>query len=204
MDLTTSQVLPSKEEIAQFPRFQNLHTEQIQVIQNLEQCELVREELFQVAVFGFDSESKPTFHKGEVQTGPHLIQLATEHKTYLFQMNSETWDFLCPIFANTQQLKVGFCLKNDAQLFRKKGIALNGVIDLAKCFGHLGLKQTVGVKTAVAVLLQQNFPKNRKISTSNWANCRLTAAQMDYAAADAYACILIYNRLKALNLLPKR
>ncbi|MCK6390389.1 MAG: hypothetical protein L6Q40_05105, partial [Azonexus sp.] len=29
-------------------------------------------------VLGFDSESKPVFRKGEVSTGPHLIQLATD------------------------------------------------------------------------------------------------------------------------------
>ena len=27
---------------------------------------------------GFDTESKPTFLKGEVSTGPHLVQLATD------------------------------------------------------------------------------------------------------------------------------
>ena len=29
-------------------------------------------------VLGFDTEAKPTFARGEVSTGPHLIQLATE------------------------------------------------------------------------------------------------------------------------------
>ena len=33
------------------------------------------------AVLGFDTEAKPTFAKGEVSTGPHLIQLATERMT---------------------------------------------------------------------------------------------------------------------------
>lgn len=204
MDLTTPQVLPGKEEIAQFPIFQNLGFEHIVVIHNLAGCKAIEDELRQAPYFGFDSESKPTFRKGEIQTGPHLIQLATQNKAYLFQMNAEIWHFLCPIFASTRQLKVGFGLKNDAQLFRKKGIALNGVIDLAKCFGHLGLKQTVGVKTAIALLLKQNFPKNRKISTSNWAAKKLSPAQIEYAAADAYACVLIFEELLRLGLLPKQ
>ena len=29
-------------------------------------------------VLGFDTDSKPTFQKGEVSTGPHLVQLATD------------------------------------------------------------------------------------------------------------------------------
>jgi len=35
---------------------------------------------------GFDTESKPTFQKGEQSTGPHLVQLATDRHAYLFQI----------------------------------------------------------------------------------------------------------------------
>ena len=48
------------------------------------------------------------FKVGEVSTGPHLIQLATLDKAYLFQMNDSIWDFLKPIFASREQIKVGF------------------------------------------------------------------------------------------------
>jgi ribonuclease D len=34
-------------------------------------------------VVGFDTESKPTFTKGEESTGPHLVQLATDSTAYL-------------------------------------------------------------------------------------------------------------------------
>lgn len=196
-------VLPSKEQIQLLPKFKNLPKQQIFVLSTLEQCEALRQELEQAAVFGFDSESKPTFRVGEVQTGPHLIQLATLNRAYLFQMKPEIWQFLTPILANRDQIKVGFGLKNDAHQFRKKGIELNSVIELSKCFAHFGLKNPVGVKNAVALLFQQNFPKNRKISTSNWAISRLSPAQIDYAAADAYACVLIFEELLRLGLLPK-
>jgi ribonuclease D len=43
-------------------------------------------DLLAEAVLGFDTEAKPTFAKGEVSTGPHLIQLATEHRVWLFQV----------------------------------------------------------------------------------------------------------------------
>lgn len=33
---------------------------------------------------GFDAEAKPAAARGEVCTGPHLIQLATEQLGYLF------------------------------------------------------------------------------------------------------------------------
>src|SRR5690606_33014386 len=103
--------LPSKEQIQTFRVFQNLPMQQIQVINRLEQCHALAHELKSHAVLGFDSESKPTFKVGEVSTGPHLIQLATLDKAYLFQMNPAIWHFLKPIFASRDQIKVGFGLK---------------------------------------------------------------------------------------------
>ncbi|MEG1726227.1 MAG: hypothetical protein RR313_12625, partial [Anaerovoracaceae bacterium] len=88
--------IPNKEQIRILPRFQNLPKQAIHVIQNLEQCEAIRAELEQVSIFGFDSESKPTFQVGEVSTGPHLIQLASVEQAYLFQMNPPIWNFLAP------------------------------------------------------------------------------------------------------------
>ncbi|MGE8538251.1 MAG: 3'-5' exonuclease, partial [Acinetobacter sp.] len=194
-------ILPSKEQIQAFPVFQNLPVQQIQVINSLEHCLSLEQELKSCAVLGFDSESKPTFRVGEVSTGPHLIQLATLNQAYLFQMNPAIWAFLAPIFASRDQIKVGFGLKNDAHLFRKKGIELNSVIELSKCFGDFGLKNPVGLKNAMALLFQVNFPKSKRISTSNWASKNLTPAQIDYAAADAYAPVLVFEELLRRNLL---
>ena len=120
MDLTRLRTLPSPDEIRQLPLFENIARQNIVLIQNLEQCLAIEAELKTAAVLGFDSESKPTFNVGEVSTGPHLIQLATLEKAYLFQLNDDIWQFLQPVFANRDQIKVGFGLKNDAHLFRKK------------------------------------------------------------------------------------
>ncbi|WP_180074962.1 MULTISPECIES: 3'-5' exonuclease [unclassified Acinetobacter] len=203
MEALQPTILPSKEQIQAFPVFQNLPMQQIQLIHSLEQCLAVEQELKSCALFGFDSESKPTFKVDEISTGPHLIQLATLDKAYLFQMNPAIWAFLAPIFANRDQIKVGFGLKNDAHLFRKRGIELNSVIELSKCFGHFGLKNPVGLKNAIALLFGLNFPKSKRISTSNWASKNLSAAQIDYAAADAYAPVLVFEELLRRNLLPK-
>ncbi|WP_111860780.1 3'-5' exonuclease [Acinetobacter sp. CFCC 10889] len=195
--------LPSKEYIQSLPRFQNLASEKILVINTLQQCQSIEAELKIATILGFDSESKPTFNKGEVQTGPHLIQLATFEKAYLFQVSDEILNFLKPIFENKDQIKVGFGLKNDAHLFRKKGIELNSVIELSKCFGSFGLNNPVGIKNAMALLFKVNFPKSKSISTSNWARKNLTIPQIEYAAADAYAPVLIFEELLRLGLLPK-
>ncbi|MFC6053397.1 exonuclease [Acinetobacter sp. Ac_877] len=196
--------LLSKEEISKLPLFKNLSSNQIVVLQTLDQCIALQEELYNTALFGFDSESKPTFTKGETQTGPHLIQLATLEKAYLFQVNPEILNFLAPIFSSHDQIKIGFGLKNDAHLFRKKGIELNSIIELSKCFSSFGYKNQVGLKNAIAILFNEHFPKSKKISTSNWARKELTPQQISYAAADTYGAILVFEELLRLGLLPKK
>jgi ribonuclease D len=199
--ISPTSVLPSKEQIQTLPLFQNLRLENIHVIDSLAQCLALEQELKNCVLFGFDTESKPTFNKGQVSTGPHVIQLASANQAYLFQVNPQILEFLQPIFENKHQLKVGFGLKNDLPLFRKKGIQLNHILDLSKCFGSLGFSQTMGLKNAMALLFQVNFPKSKKISTSNWARKTLSLAQIQYAAADAYAPVLVFEELTRLGLL---
>ena len=203
MEESLLQTLPSKEQIQALPVFQNLPMQQIHLIHNLEQCLALEQELKSCALLGFDTESKPTFAKGEVSTGPHLIQLASHDSAYLFQINPEILEFLKPVFESRDQIKVGFGLKNDAHLFRKKGIELNSVIELSKCFSAFGFPNPMGLKNAMALLFQVNFPKSKKISTSNWARKTLTPAQIQYAAADAYAPVLVFEELHRLGLLPE-
>ncbi|MDK1684596.1 3'-5' exonuclease [Acinetobacter terrestris] len=203
MEESLLQTLPSKEQIQVLPMFQNLPMQQIHLIHNIEQCLALEQELKSCALLGFDTESKPTFAKGEVSTGPHLIQLASHDSAYLFQISPEVLEFLKPVFESRDQIKVGFGLKNDAHLFRKKGIELNSVIELSKCFSAFGFPNPMGLKNAMALLFQVNFPKSKKISTSNWARKTLTPAQIQYAAADAYAPVLVFEELHRLGLLPE-
>lgn len=194
--------LLDKASIQQLPPFENLNHHNIVVIENIEQCKSIEEELEAATFLGFDSESKPTFRVGEVSTGPHLIQLATEHKAYLFHVNSSTLKFLQPILSDPKQLKVGFGLKNDKHIFYKKGIELESCVDLAKGFSHFGFKQQMGVQKAVALLFGQYLSKSKKTGTSNWAQKPLNSQQISYAAADAYAALLVFLELRKQNLLP--
>ncbi|WP_445535685.1 3'-5' exonuclease [Acinetobacter sp. G18] len=194
--------LLDKASIQQLPPFKNLNHQNIVVIENTEQCKTIEEELKAAIFLGFDSESKPTFRVGEVSTGPHLIQLATEHKAYLFHVNSSTLKFLQPILSNPQQIKAGFGLKNDKHIFHKKGIELESCVDLAKGFSHFGFTQQMGVQKAVALLFGQYLSKSKKVGTSNWAQKPLTPQQISYASADAYAALLVFLELRKQNLLP--
>ncbi|RYF43403.1 MAG: 3'-5' exonuclease domain-containing protein 2, partial [Comamonadaceae bacterium] len=148
-------------------------------------------------VVGFDTESKPTFAKNEVNTGPHVVQFSTLQTAWLFQLHrTECNQTLAELIASTAITKVGFGLSTDFTLIRNKlGIEPQAVFDIDNEFRRRGYRKSVGVKAAVALVFDRRFVKSRKATTSNWANKQLTDAQMRYAANDAYASICVYDAL---------
>jgi len=144
---------------------------------------------------GFDTESKPTFLKDEISTGPHLIQLATEEQAYLFPVSrSHASDALKVILESPRLLKVGFGLGNDRSALKSRlGIDLHNVLDLGEVLRGKGHRGTVGAKVAVAHFFGERFQKSKKTGTSNWASPRLTERQQLYAANDAHVALRIYR-----------
>ncbi|WP_111893825.1 3'-5' exonuclease [Acinetobacter sp. MB5] len=201
MEMQHKPTLLTKEHIKTLPAFQNLDAKHILIIQTIEQCLAIKTELYSAAILGFDTESKPTFKVGEKSTGPHLVQLATSEKAYLFQVSPDILGFLKPILENEHQLKVGFGLKNDSSSFRSKGIELESHIDLSKSFSSFGYNSQVGIQTAIALLFQRYLTKSKKVSTSNWSVKQLSLQQILYAAADAYAAFLVFKYLYQHQLL---
>jgi ribonuclease D len=147
------------------------------------------------AVLGFDTEAKPTFAKGEISTGPHLIQLATEDRVYLFPVRPQMdYSGLKQILESRQILKAGFGLGSDlAQLRARLGIEAQGILDLSRALPGEKPKQAMGAKTAVARYLGRRMQKSKRTTTSNWAHPRLTERQMLYAADDAQAALRVYR-----------
>ncbi|MDP3636476.1 MAG: 3'-5' exonuclease [Azonexus sp.] len=144
---------------------------------------------------GFDTESKPTFLKGEVSTGPHLVQLATDSQAYLFPVSRhfET-PVLKTILESPTVLKIGFGLGNDHSVLQSRlGIAACNVLDLGEKLRGPGHRGTVGAKVAVAHFFGQKLQKSKKIGTSNWANGRLSERQLLYAANDAHVALKLYR-----------
>ena len=151
--------------------------------------------LMAAEVIGFDTESKPTFLKGEVSTGPHLIQLATETRAYLFPLSQ--WPSageLKTILESKALLKVGFGLGNDRSALKSRlGIELANVVDLGEVLRGQGHRGTVGAKIAVAHFFGQRLHKSKKVGTSNWAAPRLAERQLLYAANDAQVALRVYR-----------
>lgn len=189
--------LPEREEIALLEPFEGLGLNDIVLVATRDDAERAATALLAAGVVGFDTESKPTFAKNEVSTGPHLVQFATRETAWLFQLHrTDCNEVLGALIGSEALRKVGFGLSSDLSLIRQKlKVEPRAVHDIDDEFRRRGYRRSVGVKTAVALVFGQRFTKSRKATTSNWASHRLSKAQLRYAANDAYASIRVFDAL---------
>ncbi|MDZ4288843.1 MAG: 3'-5' exonuclease [Prosthecobacter sp.] len=189
--------LPTKEQAALLEAFEIIELERITLVSTAQEAHEAREALSGSRVLGFDTESKPTFWKGEVSDGPHVVQFSLCDRAYVFQLHqADCREVAAAILASADVTKVGFSLGSDReQILRTLGVKLQNVIDLDSIFRRNGYQKNVGVKAAVAMLFQKRFSKSKKVSTSNWANRELSEAQILYAANDAYAAMQVFLAL---------
>jgi len=189
------------------PPYRGLDLAGVRLVRTAQDADAALAALTSADTVGFDTESKPTFQKGEVSTGPHLVQLATESHAYLFQLPVKLagdQPALAPILAvlravleSSAILKVGFGLGDDLRRLRTKlGIDPHNVLDLATALRR-GERNAWGAKTAVERFFGQRLQKSRKITTTNWALPRLTDKQLLYAADDAHVALRIYRHWRA-------
>ncbi len=191
------QPTPSKEEIDQLEPFERLDLDRIRLVTTAAQAEQACAELAAQAHLGFDTESKPTFRVGELSDGPHTVQLATPEQAWVFQLHDHGCRArVAELLALPSLLKAGFGLGDDRKRITDKlGVTPAGVLELNAVFRERGYRKDMGVKAAVAILFQRRFIKSKKAATSNWANPRLSEAQLVYAANDAWAAIRVFHAL---------
>lgn len=150
-------------------------------------------------VVGFDTETRPTFKKGQSHA-PALVQIAASRAVYLFQLSR--MDFahaLTELFGNPKLVKAGIALDHDLLDLRKMFLfGAKNFLDLGDVVKHRGMKQS-GVRNLAGLFLGGRITKS--MQTSNWAQPRLSEKQMRYAATDAWVCRELYLRFESLDLL---
>jgi ribonuclease D len=188
---------PSKEEIASLEVFDRLSPPQIVLVSTAAQAAQALKDLSGASALGFDTESKPTFTKNEVSDGPHIVQLSTLDKAFIFQLtDADCRRAVASLLESSAIAKPGFGLGDDKRrILSKLGVEMQEVIELNTVFHNRGYRKDMGVRGAVAVLFNKRFIKSKKASTSNWANVNLSEAQRVYAANDAYAALRVYIAL---------
>lgn len=144
-------------------------------------------------VVGFDTETRPAFHKGQ-RHQVALVQIALPDKVLLVRVNhTGITDEILDFFENQKIVKAGVALHDDIKaLQRLKHFEAAGFTDLAMMARQAGL-QVEGVKKMAGLLL--GFRISKSSQTSNWENPVLTEKQITYAATDAWVCLELYRRL---------
>ncbi len=189
---------PHKAEIAELEPFIGLDLKQVFVVTSERQAGIAMEELMAVGSVGFDTESKPTFQKGQQSEGPHVLQFATTEKAFIFQSHIvESHPAIIQLLKTPELIKIGFGLGGDLhQIANRFGIRAGGIVDLDRSFKLLGYRNAVGAKSAIAMLFKRKLSKSKSITTSNWAVKELSDGQLIYAANDAYAALKVYHALQ--------
>lgn len=193
---------------ALLPPYQGIALADVRLVHTPQETEAALRALLAADALGFDTESKPTFQKGETSTGPHLVQLSTDDIAYLFQIGAEPapalLDALKQILESPRTTKVGFGLSDDVKRLRAKlGIQAAQVLDLSVALRGGGQRNDLGAKTAVAKFFGLRLQKSKKISTTNWASARLSERQILYAADDAQVALRVYRHWLAAGGTPR-
>ena len=193
---------PDKDQIALLDPFDRLGLNDIELVATAEQAARALAALASSNALGFDTESKPTFARNEASDGPHIVQLSTRGKAWIFQLEDAACrHVVARLLESPSLIKAGFGLGDDRRrIVSKLGVDLQGVLDLNTVFRERGYRKDMGVRGAVAVMFNRRFIKSKKASTSNWANPQLTEAQLVYAANDAYAALRVYDALGLTSL----
>ncbi|MDR1782703.1 MAG: 3'-5' exonuclease domain-containing protein 2 [Dysgonamonadaceae bacterium] len=185
----------TKEELSKYPKEE--FSGDIFLVDSLRSSKMAYEVLSREKMLGFDTESRPSFHKGSVNNVA-LIQISTENLCCLFRLNKTGYlPHLIDILTNPNILKIGLSLRDD---FRNMNKTLKfepqGFIDLQNIVAGYGIDE-LSLQKIYALLFHKKISKNQRLT--NWEAQYLTEQQMSYAALDAWACLKIYRHLCRLK-----
>lgn len=144
-------------------------------------------------VLGFDTESRPSFKKGQ-NFLPALVQLCGEETVYIFQLEKlSNPKRLFRLFERDDILKVGVATGFDVrQLTEIIPFKARGFLDLEPLTDKCGIKNN-GLRSLSAIVLGFRISKSEQ--RSNWGREQLSERQIQYAATDAWVSREIYLRL---------
>ena len=154
--------------------------------------------LMREKMLGFDTETRPSFRKGQ-KNRISLLQLSSRFHAFLFRIGSIGLpDPLLRLLEEENIRKVGAAVRDD--LLYLQGVRRfrpAGFLDLQKYVEAFGIENKAVSKMAGIVL---GFRVSKSQQLSNWDSDTLSPAQFLYAATDAWVCYRIYEELQ--NLIP--
>ena len=153
--------------------------------------------LRQHKIVGFDTETRPSFARGQGHKIA-LLQLSTNDMAFLFRLNKMGIpDCIADFLADPDIIKVGVSVKDDFNsLASRRKFKPAGFVELQDLCGSMGIEEK-GLQKIYCILFGERISKNQQLS--NWEIESLTESQRQYAAVDAWACLKIYNYLTELK-----
>jgi len=170
-------------------------TGKVSVITDPEKIEAVAHEIEKHRIVGFDTETRPSFKRGQIFKVA-LLQLALPDKVFLIRMHQTGLPReIVSVFENANIIKAGVAIHDDIKALQKiKNFDPASFIELSTMAKASGL-QVESVKKLAGLLL--GFRISKSAQTSNWEAATLSEKQIEYAATDAWVCLEIYRHLKA-------
>lgn len=162
-------------------------------IETKEDAEKAVEYLLCFPAVGFDTETRPSFKKGQ-RYKVSLMQVSTDDTCFLFRLNKiGIPDSIERLLRSESTLKIGLSLRDDFGAIRKRtNIEPVNFLDLQNYVGRFGIEDA-SLQKIYAILFQKKISKGQRLT--NWEAAELTDPQKKYAALDAWACLKIYNLL---------
>lgn len=143
---------------------------------------------------GFDTETRPSFHKGEVHNVA-LVQLSTLDECFLFRINIIGFtNHLRQLLEDKNIIKIGLSTKDDFHgLNRLAEFTPGGFIELQNYVRKFDITD-MSLQKIYAIIFGGHISKGQRLT--NWEARQLTPLQQGYAALDAWACLKIYQHLE--------
>lgn len=183
----------TKTELAALPA--ENYVGKITVIDKAEDADAAAAVLAAADMIGFDTETKPSFRRGERHTVA-LLQLSTLSECFLFRLNRIGLpDSVCALLEDENKLKIGVSIHDDfLNLHKKFRLEPKGFIDLQTYVKEFNIADN-SLSRIYGILFDKRISKGQRLS--NWEAPVLTQHQQEYAALDALACLTIYNYLRS-------
>ncbi len=167
---------------------------QIHLVDNDRELKLVIEKLAVAKELGFDTETKPSFKKGDVFKVA-LLQLSTDTDAYLFRLHHLTeYQLIKKILEEINIVKVGVAIRDDLRSLQKTfSFEPQNFIELQNLAKTKGVKN-FGLKSMAEEILDATISKGPKMT--NWELPVLNDKQKLYAATDAWIGLKLYQKLQ--------
>ncbi|KAI1238695.1 hypothetical protein IHE44_0013435 [Lamprotornis superbus] len=166
-------------------------------------AEDIRQSLSDGAAVGFDIEWPPSYTKGKMSKTAVIQMCVTEDRCYLFHISSMAGfpKGLKRLLEDETIKKVGVGIEGDQwKLMSDFEIKLKSFVELADVANEkLKCKETWSLNGLVKHLFGRQLLKDQSVRCSSWEKFPLNEEQKLYAATDAYAGYIIYEKLKNMS-----